>query len=187
MQYISLLFFILSISLIVLAFLIKKELTPVSNLVSEYVYNKFGWLTKLAFVCIGLGGISYLTSLSSLYLQSNIGKTLIILLNIWSVSAAFLAVFPIDLPNKKTLNGLIHKILANIAIPTGLIIIIITTILNFNNLTVFQLFNTSILSLLIILGKIFYIRGNKNYKGIFQRIIIFSELIWFILNILQLA
>jgi hypothetical protein len=151
--------------------------------VSEYVHGNFGWLVTLSFIFMGTGGGLFLIASFKKYQTSGLGYLMISLLAIWTVSTGLLSVFPADIRSTRVTNvGQIHQWLAVITFSTALIINIVGFIIDFNYKLIHLIVITGLITIIVASGMILSAFKNLNMQGIYQRMVVYPELIWFIVQ-----
>ena len=183
MKKLIILFYGLSIILISLSALLNQNFPINQYFVSEYVHGSYGWIVTLSFISMGTGGGLFLKAFYKYYSKSFLGYFMISFLIIWTLSTGLLSVFPADLRYTYiTKNGQIHQWLAVVTFSTALIINIISLIIDFK----YKITSLIVISILIIFtvlaGMILMSFKDINMQGLHQRMVVYPELIWFIVQ-----
>ena len=177
------LFYLLSIILISLSSLLNRAFPINQYFVSEYVHGRFGWLITLSFIFMGAGGCLFLIALFKQLNSSVIGYLMISFLVIWTISTGLLSIFPADLRYTQiTNNGQIHQFLAVITFTTALIINILGLIIDYNSKEILLISLSGLITLIVIAGMILLSFQDFNMQGFHQRMVVYPELVWFIVQ-----
>jgi Protein of unknown function (DUF998) len=91
--------------------ILRPETNPMTRAVSYYALGSYGFLMSIAFLLSGLAGIALTGGLFHASAKGHRSTTGLILLGIWSVTLALLALFPLDAPGAPITIGAIHGIL----------------------------------------------------------------------------
>ena len=91
--------------------LLKSDVNPARHTISEYVLGDFGWIQTIDFLAGGIGAFALALTLRRSV--SDPGRIAPVLIGVWGVCAASLALFPTDVtPEPTTTTGWAHGIIA---------------------------------------------------------------------------
>jgi len=111
---------IISLALVAILHIIKREFDPSWHMVSEYAIGDYGWVMKLAFFSWAISCITLCTAISS-QISSKGGKIGLVLLFIVGISIVIAGIFVMDPPtaskDELTTHGNLHGLSAMIGIP----------------------------------------------------------------------
>jgi hypothetical protein len=100
---------------------LKPEFAPSWHMISEYEIGRFGWVMRMAFLCLSLGYASLFVSLRS-QLQTVSGKVGLAILLLGAIGSAMGGIFTTDPINtaqdQMTTHGNLHGLGALLGIPT---------------------------------------------------------------------
>jgi hypothetical protein len=182
-RYLIIFFYFSSIILISFSAILNENLPVNEYFVSEYIHGRYGWLITLSFIFMSIGGGLFLIVLFKKFSSTVPGYLMISLLVIWTISTGFLSVFPADLRNSViTDTGQIHQFLAAVTFSTAIIINIVGLIIDFKFKINLSVIISGVITLIVISGLILLSFKNINMQGIHQRMIVYPELLWFIVQ-----
>jgi hypothetical protein len=171
----------LSLLLLIISGIVEPKFSICSNYISDYVHGQYGRLITIGFYFLGIGGFAFLLGHIRLYKSITLGVILIVLVAIWAFSLGLISAFPVDSGGNTTIFGKIHSVFATTAFSIGLLVILLHSIFTFKGVLSFSFISSVLIVITILLGMLLLVFGSAKYAGIYQRMIIFPEIVWFII------
>ncbi len=95
--------------------IIKPELKPSVNMISEYARKPKGWIMQVAFFCMAIS--CFIQSLAMWPYVSHVGLALLVIIGLGFVGAGAFVTDPLVKQGAATISGTLHNIFSFIAIP----------------------------------------------------------------------
>ncbi len=173
----NLIVFIVGILLFIANWILNKDFNPVKNTVSQYAYGKYGFLTTLGFVFIGIASCFLAKKLWNIEADV-LYSVIVIIIASYGFLIASLSVFRCDKPGSTTFRGKMHNILAI----TGLVTLSIGMLLYliFGVQQHYFSYATLILAITNFTSLLLLQFASSSYQGIWERGAIFSQFFWLV-------
>lgn len=103
------------LSSVVAAHLLRPDIDPVSQPVSDYAVGPFGPFVGVAIFALGVGSLALALGLRLGIAPPGRSRVGLLLLALYGVGQLAVAIFPIDAEGAQTTTGLVHNIAGNIS------------------------------------------------------------------------
>jgi Protein of unknown function (DUF998) len=177
------------LSSVVAAHLLRPDIDPVSEPVSNYAVGPYGFGIAIAIFALGVGSLALVLGLHLGIAPPGMSRVGLLLLALYGVGQLGVALFPIDAEGAQTTTGLIHNIAGNISFfcfPPAAILLS----LSMGKDERWSSLKRPALALgLLVLVEAILVMVSANVVGGFgiaQRLFLFTTVLWFLLVAIRL-
>src|SRR5918998_1869222 len=103
------------LSSVAAAHLLRPDIDPVSEPVSDYAVGPFGTFVGVAIFALGVGSLALALGLRLGIAPAGRSRVGLLLLALYGVGQLGVALFPIDAEGARTATGLVHNIAGNVS------------------------------------------------------------------------